>query len=43
MNFENKPKLGLGIYTASEIAQILRVPYRKVYIWMNKYWAWKRV
>lgn len=41
MNFENKPKLGLGIYTASEIAQILRVPYRKVYIWMNKYWDGK--
>ncbi len=41
MNFENKPKLGLGIYTASEIAQILRVPYRKVYTWMNKYWDGK--
>lgn len=41
MKFENKPKLGLGIYTASEIAQILRVPYRKVYIWMNKYWDGK--
>jgi len=38
MIFENKPKLGLGIYTASEIAQILRVPYSKVYTWMNKYW-----
>jgi len=41
MNFENKPKLGLGIYTASEIAQILRVPYAKVYTWMNKYWDGK--
>lgn len=38
MNFENKPKLGSGIYTASEIASILRVPYRTVYTWMNKYW-----
>jgi len=38
MDFENKPKLGIGIYTAAEIAQILRVPYRKVYTWMNKYW-----
>ncbi|MEQ8422681.1 MAG: DUF433 domain-containing protein, partial [Arenibacter algicola] len=38
MNFENKPKIGSGIYTASEIAIILRVPYRKVYTWMNKYW-----
>ncbi len=41
MDFENKPKLGLGIYTASEIAEILRVPYRKVYTWMNKYWDGK--
>lgn len=41
MNFENKPKLGIGIYTATEIAQILRVPYRKVYVWMNKYWDGK--
>lgn len=41
MNFENKPKLGLGIYTAAEIAQILRIPYRKVYTWMNKYWDGK--
>lgn len=41
MDFENKPKLGLGIYTAAEIAQILRVPYRKVYTWMNKYWDGK--
>ena len=41
MNFENKPKLGQGIYTSAEIAQILRVPYRKVYTWMNKYWDGK--
>lgn len=41
MNFENRPKLGLGIYTATEIAQILRVPYGKVYNWMNKYWDGK--
>lgn len=41
MNFENKPKIGLGIYTASEIAQILRIPYRTVYTWMNKYWDGK--
>ncbi len=38
MNFENRPTLGLGIYTASEIAKILRMPYAKVYTWMNKYW-----
>ncbi len=41
MNFENKPKIGTGIYTASEIAKILRVPYRTVYTWMNKYWDGK--
>ncbi len=41
MNFENKPKIGSGIYTASEIASILRVPYRTVYTWMNKYWDGK--
>lgn len=38
MNFENKPQIGIGIYTASEIARILRIPYRTVYTWMNKYW-----
>lgn len=38
MNFENKPQIGIGIYSASEIARILRVPYRTVYTWMNKYW-----
>lgn len=41
MEFENKPKIGLGIYTASDIAEILRIPYRKVYVWMNKYWDGK--
>lgn len=41
LNFENKPKLGIGIYTSSEIAKILRVPYGKVYTWMNKYWDGK--
>ena len=41
MNFENRPKIGTGIYTASEIANILRVPYRTVYTWMNKYWDGK--
>lgn len=41
MNFENKPEIGSGIYTATEIANILRVPYRKVYTWMNKYWDGK--
>lgn len=38
MIFENKPKLGLGIYTPAEIAQILRLPYYKVNRWIDKYW-----
>ncbi|MDC6353277.1 MULTISPECIES: DUF433 domain-containing protein [unclassified Robiginitalea] len=38
MDFENEPKLGLGSYTSSDIAKILRIPYQKVYTWMNKYW-----
>jgi uncharacterized protein (DUF433 family) len=36
--FENKPQLGNGIYTVSEISSILRVPYFKVHTWLNKYW-----
>ena len=38
MDFENKPKIGLGIYTVGDIAQILQLPYAKVYTWINKYW-----
>jgi len=41
LNFENEPKIGIGIYTSSEISKILRVPYNKVYTWMNKYWDGK--
>jgi len=41
LNFENEPKLGIGIYTSSEIAKILRISYSKVYTWMNKYWDGK--
>lgn len=36
--FENKLQLGNGIYTISEIAQILRIPYHKVNLWITKYW-----
>ena len=36
--FENKPEIGLGIYTPSEIAKILRLPYYKVSRWIDKYW-----
>jgi uncharacterized protein (DUF433 family) len=36
--FENKLQLGNGIYTTSEIAQILRISYQKTHLWINKYW-----
>jgi hypothetical protein len=36
--FENKLKLGNGIYTTGEIAHILQMPYQKVHTWINKYW-----
>lgn len=38
MEFENTLQLGIGIYTPSEIAQILRISYAKVSRWINKYW-----
>ena len=38
MNFENKVQIGVGIYTPSEIAQILRLPYAKVNRWLVKFW-----
>lgn len=38
MNFENTLQLGIGVYTSSEIAQILRLPYHKVNRWIDKYW-----
>lgn len=41
LNFENKPQIGTGIYTASEIAHILQLPYSKVHTWMVKYWDGK--
>jgi len=31
-------KLGQGIYILSDIAKILRLPYSKVSLWVNKYW-----
>lgn len=36
--FENSLQLGNGIYTVPEIAQILRLPYPKVYKWITTYW-----
>ncbi|MEQ8879104.1 MAG: DUF433 domain-containing protein [Cyclobacteriaceae bacterium] len=38
MHFENQLALGNGIYTLSEISQILRIPYGKVNRWVNQYW-----
>ncbi len=35
---ENKPELGIGIYTVPDIAQILRLPYDKVNRWVKHYW-----
>lgn len=36
--FENKLQLGNGIYTMQEIAQIFRLPYQKIHLWITKYW-----
>lgn len=36
--FENKLEIGLGLYTTSEVAQILQLPYYKVHKWINDYW-----
>lgn len=35
---ENRPELGVGIYTIPDIAQILRIPYHKVNRWIKYYW-----
>ncbi len=39
--FENKPELGKGIFTPSEIADILRLPKQKVQRWIHEYWDGK--
>ena len=38
MDFENNLEIGIGVYTTSEISNILRLPYSKVHRWINKYW-----
>ncbi len=38
MELENQLALGNGIYTISEIAQILRIPYDKASRWINQFW-----
>lgn len=41
MVFENKLEIGVGAYTASEIAQILRLPVERVNRWIRDYWDGK--
>jgi uncharacterized protein (DUF433 family) len=36
--FENKSRIGSGIYTMPDIAQILRLPNYKVNRWIKTYW-----
>lgn len=38
MKFENKVEIGVGIYTTTELARILRIPYEKLNRWIDKYW-----
>ncbi|MEM9869187.1 MAG: DUF433 domain-containing protein [Bacteroidota bacterium] len=38
MPYQTKVEVGKGIYTISEIAIILRVPYHKVHRYISKYW-----
>lgn len=37
----SKLEIGSGIYTKSEIAKILRLPYSRVSTWINRYWGGK--
>ena len=41
MNFENILTIGNGIYTVSDLANILQLPYRKVNRWLSEYWDGK--
>ncbi len=38
MNFENEAKLGLGIFTVPDLADILNIKYYKVSRLLNEYW-----
>jgi uncharacterized protein (DUF433 family) len=38
MIFENHLKIGSGFYTISDVAKILRLPYQRVSMWVNRYW-----
>lgn len=32
-------KLGTGVFTLSDVSEILRIDYRRVYDWWKKYWS----
>jgi uncharacterized protein (DUF433 family) len=36
--FQIKPRVGEGIYTKIDVANILHLPYTKVSQWMNEFW-----
>lgn len=38
MTFENQLQLGIGVYTLPDIARLLKLPYHRVYRWVNTYW-----
>jgi uncharacterized protein (DUF433 family) len=38
MTLENTLNIGTGFYTIPDISRILRLPYQKVNLWVNKYW-----
>ncbi len=38
IKFENKGKIGGGIYTLPDIAHIFNIPYYKVSKWVKEYW-----
>lgn len=38
MVFENTVQIGIGAYTAPEIAKVLQLPVHKVRRWMHDYW-----
>lgn len=38
MQVATKFKLGTGLFTLSDVSDILRIDYRRVYAWWRKYW-----
>ena len=41
--FANLPKLGYGIFTVTDVAQILHLPVEKVRRWLKEYWDLKLI